>query len=195
MTPDYLWLQQICNNADLYSSITCEIKSLAMPNGQQFTLATNSYILVALQITSAEPGFPSTPSRESAVKMLTRREGQEVKFSDLYKWAEANKWHDCPYCGGTGDRSVIRFNLEDGLLEEMSGGLLLGILFGQPINRSLLHLPLNHLEAETVTIAELSDCKREDYAPIQIHCPEWILCVMPFEASNDQKATAPIFPG
>ena len=191
------WLQQICDSAGFYSHITCEVKSLTMPSGEGFTLATDGRVLAAYPIVSENPDLPH-PARENAIKMLTRREGQEVKFSDLYEWAQAALYHNCPYCAGSGKREALQFNPEDGMPEEVGQEALVGILYGQPINRRLLHLALNNLKAETVTIAVVKDAKQKtekgDYWPIQIHCAEWILCVMPMILTGEELKDAPVFP-
>ena len=191
------WLQQICDSAGFYSHITCEVKSLTMPSGEGFTLATDGRVLAAYPIVSENPDLPH-PARENAIKMLTRREGQEVKFSGLYEWAQAALYHNCPYCAGSGKRESLQFNPEDGMPEEVSQEALVGVLYGQPINRRLLHIALNNLKAETVTIAEVKDAKQESgkgaYWPIQIHCAEWILCIMPMSLTEEELKDVPIFP-
>ncbi len=191
---DYKWLQKICDSSTPFSRITSEIKSLTMSNGDKFTLATDGHILAAYQIASNEPDFPH-PARERAIKILTRREGQAVIFADLCKWAEAERYHDCPFCGGTGKRENNRFDEEDGTPLEVWQEPLLGILCGQTIDRRLLHLPFNHLQAETVTIAALPDLKQGEYSPVQIHCAEWIFCIMPYAADGEEKTKLPVFSG
>jgi hypothetical protein len=189
---DYKWLQKICDSTTYYNHVTAEIKTLTMPNGDKFTLATNGHILAAYQVASNEPDFPH-PARESAIKMLTRQEGQAVSFADLCKWVEVERYHDCPFCSGTGKRESNRIDEEDGTLLEVYQWPLGGILCGQSIDRRLLHLPFNHLQAETITIAALSDLKRDEYHPVQIHCAEWILCIMPYTADEEEKAKLPVF--
>ena len=189
---DYKWLQKICDSTTYYNHVTAEIKTLTMPNGDKFTLATNGHILAAYQVASNEPDFPH-PARESAIKMLTRQVGQAVSFADLCKWVEVERYHDCPFCGGTGKRESNRIDEEDGTPLEVYQWPLGGILCGQSIDRRLLHLPFNHLQAETITIAALSDLKRDEYHPVQIHCAEWILCIMPYTADEEEKAKLPVF--
>jgi hypothetical protein len=191
---DYKWLQKICDSSTPFSRITSEIKSLTMPNGDKFTLATDGQILAAYQVASNEPDFPH-PARESAIKMLTRQEGQAVSFADLCKWVEVERYHDCPFCSGTGKRESNRIDEEDGTPLEVYQWPLGGILCGQSIDRRLLHLPFNHLQAETITIAALSDLKRDEYHPVQIHCAEWILCIMAYATDGKEKAKLPVFSG
>jgi len=191
---DYKWLQKICDDCRFYNKRIEGIKSVSMPDGSKFTIATNGHILVAYEIESDYPPFPEN-SKDSLIKMLTRREGRAVSFADLCKWAEIEQYHDCPFCGGTGKRENNRIDEEDGTPLEVWQEPLLGILCGQSIDRRLLHLPFNHLQAETVTIAALLDLKQGKHSPVQVHCAEWILCIMAYATDGKEKAKLPVFSG